>query len=1060
VEGFVFSKQTRIIAAVVICFFTWTSGGICSLAHAAKLEANTPKAAAVLQKQKLASVEERFSKITEELETTLSDSKLDHNSKKTRLKAGRDEIDRLDVEMRAQFAATEQKLKAAKLPAKILERHAKFVKHYDDNLNELKGNVARVEKTQDSTETETELQKVHQHLKRVKAPSSHQKLDPNNMPNRKRAIVWRDPRTKTEEFTKDIKRDKQAWKNQQRIMVAANGSLAGLLTSSSFNAITLPVADDLAETIDVKFTPEIQAKALELGNNPVKIYEWVRNNFKFEPYYGTLKGSQQTLLEMSGNDFDQASLLIALLRSANIPAKYVYGTIELPAERAMAWLGVKDAKVAGDIIASGSIPATGIKDSNGKIVTIRLEHVWVEAFVNMYPSFGAKPGAGNAWTPIDPSFKEQELSTSIDISKIVKFNETEYLNKQNTISPSLSYLKTLDDYHSANYQGPKSEMYYLKRIKPHEFGIFMGTLPYRTVVVGSKFSSIDATLRHKMTITLNDPQTNITTEVTKNICDLAGKKITVSYAPATPEDIDTVAFYGGLLNTPANLLHVKAVVRVDDTVVLEGPEIDMGQPLKLRATFTGQGRPDEFMETDMSAGIYYNIGLSALNVADKQASASLESSNNLVTTFFDSINSGDNQAGKVLHNIAQQYFTHTNNDSKVLEGVMQIHNTRSANAGFVSVTAKYTYTLGSPSSPPVISGLLMDLRRFIQSPFSITGDIDQEREFTKIQGLSTSFYEHAIWESFSGIDSVSTVKMLQLANEAGTPIYTINNANINATLLLLDQAPAVITDIRNVVAAGRVVTIPASAVTRNEWHGTGYMARNPDTGEGAYIISNGYAGGGTSKSPAPSALGLLARQYAAIAEGRPAAQVSYKNIGYWVESSFDEYFSIAIMFRLLAKGYIPKFLPVSSKKEFLDYINDSSNVIFYYSGHSTSRYYSSHLPPNAPIGDMLITSYDSNNKPEYVFPSEVHSNARIVFFNSCKSARDGSFLGSFGPATEVFLGWNDSTGYVDAGYFAYRWWSNLIEGKTAVEAATSIDNGMYTNNPAGLMLRIFGDASL
>lgn len=934
-EGYMFRKHSRIIAAIALGFFTWTSGGLFSIANAAQLESKESKAKAPQPQKKTARPEERFSRITEELENTLADSKADVASKKARLTAGRDEIDKLDGEMRAQFAATEQRLKAAKLPDKILERHRKFVKHYDDNLNELKGNIAQVEKAKDNAEAEAGLAKVHEHLKRVKAPSVHQKLDPNNMPNRKRVMVWREPRTKKEEFAKEFKKDKYAWQNQQRIQVASMGSLAGLLTSNSFNAVTLPTADDLAETIDVQFTPEIRAKAQELGNNPVKIYEWVRNNFKFEPYYGSLKGAQQTFLEKSGNDFDQASLLIALLRAANIPAKYVYGTIELPSERAMAWLGVKDPKVAGDIIASGSIPATGIKDSSGKIVTIRLEHVWVEAFVNMYPSFGAKAGAGNAWTPIDPSFKEQELSNSVDISKTVKFNETDYLSRQSNMSPSLSYLQVLDDYHTANYQGPKDEMYYLKRIKTNEFGIFLGTLPYATVVVGSKFSSIDATLRHKITIGLNDPQTNTTTDVTKNSCDLAGKKITVSYAPASSQDSDAIAFYGGLLNTPANLINVKAIVRVDDTVVLEGPEVGMGKPLKLSVKFSGQGRPDETMETDMSAGIYYNIGLSALNVADKQASAALDNSNNLLPTFFDSINNSDNQTGNVLNNIALQYFTHTNNDSKVLEGVMHIHNTRSANAGFVSVTAKYTYTLGSPSSPPIISGLLMDLRRFIQSPFSIIGDADQEREFTKIQGLSTSFYEHAIWESFSGIDSVSTVKLLQLAKEAGTPVYTINSANVNEILDSLGQAQSVKDDIRNVVAAGRVVTIPASAITRNEWHGTGYMARNPDTGEGAYIISNGYAGGGTSSSPASGALGLLLRRYAAMALGKPAREVALNSglYNYWLPFGLDELTTFYIAEMLLARGYIPRFENTFSKASLLNLINRQDNAIIYYSGH-------------------------------------------------------------------------------------------------------------------------------
>jgi len=43
---------------------------------------------------------------------------------------------------------------------------------------------------------------------------------------------------------------------------------------------------------------------------------------------------------------------IALLRAANIPAKYACGTIELPIERVMSRLGVEDETTAANIIAS------------------------------------------------------------------------------------------------------------------------------------------------------------------------------------------------------------------------------------------------------------------------------------------------------------------------------------------------------------------------------------------------------------------------------------------------------------------------------------------------------------------------------------------------------------------------------------------------------------------------------------------------------------------------------------------------------------------------------------
>ena len=1017
-----FRKYSRQISAVVLCFFTWTSGGVFSIANAAQIEAKKAKAQQVEKKPE--GSEERFAKATEEVEDILGDKKEDLQTKKGRLRTKKAEIESLDLEVRKQFAETEQKLKDAKLPAEILERHHKFVKHYDDNLAELKGNLDAIEKAKDKAEADSDIEKARQHLEKTKAPSRHQKLDPNNLPHRQPKVIKREPRMKKEEFEKDLKKDKHAWKNQMRIMLASAGSTAGLLTP-----------DDLAETIEVQLTPEIRAKALELGNNPVKIYEWVRNNFKYETYYGSLKGAQQTLLERSGNDYDQASLLIALLRAANIPARYATGTIELPIDRAMSWLGVKDATTAANIFASGGIPAkAGL--SGGKITFIRLEHVWVEAFVNMYPSFGAKNGSANAWTPIDPSFKEHELNTSVDVSKIVKFNETDYLRTQSKLPPSLTYLFALEDYHTANYQGGMHEMFYLKKIKEHEFGILLGTLPYKTVAAGNKFTNIDPYYRHKISIGLRDPATGDLSSIAKDVCEITGKQITVSYAPASDQDSAVVAGYGGLLKTPAYLVKVKVQVKVDNAIVLEGPSVGMGDSLKLSLQFTTPGSFGDFIETEMAAGVYCNLALSALNVADKQALGGLGGSENLVGTFYESINNGDDQVGKVLHNIGLQYFTHTNNASRVLEGMMHIYNTRAVNAGFVSVSASYREFFGLTVSPPVISGLTIDIPRYIQSPFSITGDKEQEKTFTKIQGLNTSYFEHAIWESFSGIDSVSTVKLLQLANEAGLPIYTINSANIDSTLPLLNQGQQVKDDVRNLVAAGKEVTIPGRYITRNEWTGTGYMVRNPDTSEGAYMISRGLAGGGSTKLPAWSALGLLARQYAALAEGKPANDIALNSsLINWGGSILDGEIMLAVGFMLLAKGYIPRFELTYTKEQLLNHINRSDNMIIYYSGHGASFSGT----------DVLAPGYDINGKPEYVYPSDIQANARIVFLNSCKSSLIGSFANAFGQRNEVVLGWNNSIDYIQSAFVGYQWWKNMMLGSTATGAADSILLGLYTN---------------
>ncbi|NOZ26042.1 MAG: transglutaminase domain-containing protein, partial [Nitrospirae bacterium] len=73
-----------------------------------------------------------------------------------------------------------------------------------------------------------------------------------------------------------------------------------------------PTEADLSETVEVRFTEAIRAKAEELKVNPVRIYNWVRNNIEFVPTYGSIQGADMCLKTRQCNAFDTASLLIAL----------------------------------------------------------------------------------------------------------------------------------------------------------------------------------------------------------------------------------------------------------------------------------------------------------------------------------------------------------------------------------------------------------------------------------------------------------------------------------------------------------------------------------------------------------------------------------------------------------------------------------------------------------------------------------------------------------------------------------------------------------------------------
>jgi hypothetical protein len=84
----------------------------------------------------------------------------------------------------------------------------------------------------------------------------------------------------------------------------------------------------VAETI----TPQIQALADGLQDNPTNIFNYVHDHIKFVLYYGSRKGAELTLLEKSGNDFDQSALLLALLSAAGYSnnVQYQFGWQTIP----------------------------------------------------------------------------------------------------------------------------------------------------------------------------------------------------------------------------------------------------------------------------------------------------------------------------------------------------------------------------------------------------------------------------------------------------------------------------------------------------------------------------------------------------------------------------------------------------------------------------------------------------------------------------------------------------------------------------------------------------------
>lgn len=90
-----------------------------------------------------------------------------------------------------------------------------------------------------------------------------------------------------------------------------------------------------------EITPEIQSLARGLKMDAWNILQYCSDRIRYEAYWGSKKGATLTLLEGSGNSFDTASLMVALLREAGYQdVKFRYGLRIFSEQELEDWLGL------------------------------------------------------------------------------------------------------------------------------------------------------------------------------------------------------------------------------------------------------------------------------------------------------------------------------------------------------------------------------------------------------------------------------------------------------------------------------------------------------------------------------------------------------------------------------------------------------------------------------------------------------------------------------------------------------------------------------------------------
>lgn len=729
------------------------------------------------------------------------------------------------------FADTEGRLRAAGLPQAILARHeaarAEYVKTIQTVFQDL--DVAR--HAQDPAKAESALASAARLLSRSTTERPHQKLDLSRLPFRAAKPVTRKPGT-----------------------IPGGQPAKAALTAKAF---TPPTPADLAETEDVQITPDIRALAASLGNQPLKIFDWVHDNVEFVPTYGSVQGSEMTLVAKRGNAFDTASLLIALLRAAGVPARYVTGTVEVPAASALNWVGgAETSNVAQQILGQGGVPNVALV-SGGTVTALRIDHVWVEAFVNYVPSRGATGGQGNTWAPLDPAFKlhtfipRSALYTDNPIGDVLQlddhlFDSDESLGKISNVDTDPLHQRLGDwsvrtaDYIAA-HGGPASlpDVTGGQKVLAATSTVFAGSLPYRVVTRGAALSSLPASLRHSVTLNgfasdfdraLGSPAFS----VKLSLPALNSRRLGIEFDPATQADADTLAAArsGGASSLPVYLIHVVPVVKVDGVERGRGTGVVMGSSYSIDVVLAGPEGPTT-VPFQVVAGDEIVAGVTGNGVARQ-----------VVEKRFADF-AVDN-APEYLHQIGLNYWMECDTLGDAAARAHGVHQLRLPSVGFFSSPLSVSYLFGSPRSG-VYQDRSMDVR---QSLLGIAGqDSAKVVEFFKQAGSQGSYLEGATFDQFknsssAAIKGISSIHLITAAMSQGIPVYRVTSANSGAVLPLLALSSAVKSDIATALNQGKTVLVPERNVNLGTWVGVGYIIQDETTGAGAYLISGGLAGGG------------------------------------------------------------------------------------------------------------------------------------------------------------------------------------------------------------------------
>jgi len=579
-------------------------------------------------------------------------------------------------------------------------------------------------------------------------------------------------------------------------------------------ATTVPQVSSLSESQLVKaasviVVPEIEEQARALRHDPDLIYQFVHDYIEYEPLYGLKKGPVGALIDKRGTAFDQASLMVELLRASGYTASYVHGYIRLTPQEIEDWLGVPVAHYTQvwPLLAGGGIPI-----ENYYWTSIDVGHVWVKVNID-----------GTDYV-FDPAYKKHTADVGLDITAATGYSQATFLSRiKSGATEGADYIQNLN-HANLNQDLTNYATSLINEIQTnHPSATMDEVIGGRQIIPESNQQLRQTTLPHQGSILAEWPteipaQYRTTLQVqltginqTFSSTDLYGKRLSITYNPSNQPE----------LRLDGTLMDTGSVASGTQTVTLS-----INHPYAYE-NGTYKDSSNALTPQSIVVGGTYVIssGWGVMSHGVVEAHRRRLNRNRLSGL----ADSSEAVKGEAIALFGASWISQVDQANELVDALSDIRTLHHHRVG-----------IAGENSSPYVDFLLQNVTNV-----SLTGDVQAPTaNFISAFGVSSAF-EHGVIEQTQPIGAVSTIKLLDLASQQSNKIFDVTKANYSAIQTQLTGYNSIeLARVSSYINADYRLLLPQNGdLGQADWQGIGFLAINASQTDIQYYIGGGYYGG-------------------------------------------------------------------------------------------------------------------------------------------------------------------------------------------------------------------------